>query len=177
MYVPIEQLGSRSDGKNHINIYSKGQTELGRDLSNFATLAVKHPTLGEFATVEGFWHFRKHPDLWTMTLAGQTLKLLSELRHCSGFRARCIGKELGKGTYDDTFADDVRIVLQDKLDRHPQLRASLIASTLPFVHYYEYGKPDNPVIRIPSPGPVDLVEFWTTVREQLQSAAPGIIAL
>ena len=48
------------DGIDHINVYSRGKTALGRQLSNFASTPFKHPTDGDFLTVEGWWY-------WTMT--------------------------------------------------------------------------------------------------------------
>jgi hypothetical protein len=40
------------DGVTHINVYSRGNTELGRLLSNFAHTPFSHPEFGEFASVE-----------------------------------------------------------------------------------------------------------------------------
>lgn len=37
-YSPID------DGVTHINVYSKGRTKLGRDLSNFAAIGIIHPS-------------------------------------------------------------------------------------------------------------------------------------
>jgi hypothetical protein len=45
------------DGVTHINVYSRGNTELGRLLSNFAHTPFSHPEFGEFASVEGFWYW------------------------------------------------------------------------------------------------------------------------
>ena len=42
------------DGRTHVNVYSRGRTSLGRDLSNFAHLPFELDGLA-FASVEGFW--------------------------------------------------------------------------------------------------------------------------
>ena len=44
------------DGITHINIYSKGQTELGKMLSNFAKFPIQTVD-GNFMSVEGYWYF------------------------------------------------------------------------------------------------------------------------
>ena len=48
-----------NDGIDHINTYSKGKTELGKLLTNFAHTPFVHPKYGEFQSVEGFWYFKK----------------------------------------------------------------------------------------------------------------------
>lgn len=58
---------SVNDGVDHINIYSKGKTTLGRCLSNFANLGVdfalgdleEFADYGKFATLEGLWYYLK----------------------------------------------------------------------------------------------------------------------
>ena len=47
-----------NDGVDHINVYSKGATELGRFLTNMNNIPVntKH---GRFQSVEGYWHWLK----------------------------------------------------------------------------------------------------------------------
>ena len=44
-----------NDGVDHINIYSRGKTQLGRMLSNFYLSPFNHPVYGGFNTVEGFY--------------------------------------------------------------------------------------------------------------------------
>jgi hypothetical protein len=45
---------SKDDGITHINIYSKGKTELGRWLSNFTYHPIETED-GKFDSVEGYW--------------------------------------------------------------------------------------------------------------------------
>ena len=50
--------GPATDGINHINIYSKGKTEVGRILSNFNTPFFKYETPhGKFRSLEGYYHW------------------------------------------------------------------------------------------------------------------------
>lgn len=47
----------KMDGVTHINIYSKGKTQLGRVASNFAYFPFEIPNDGRFSSVEGYWHW------------------------------------------------------------------------------------------------------------------------
>lgn len=122
---------TEGDGASHINVYSKGRTELGRALSNFADLGVVTVD-GEFASVEGYWYWLAvRPDT----------PRRDELRFATGWQAKSLGREL-RGQ-DWTSAPDfkLRIVaaMVAKLILHPSLRDQLAQSTLPFAHYYVYG--------------------------------------
>ena len=44
-------IDPKLDGIEHINIYSKGKTELGRLLTNFAQTPFIHPEYGRFESV------------------------------------------------------------------------------------------------------------------------------
>lgn len=55
------------DGIDHINIYSNGQSELGRELSLETRCKFKHPILGPFTSMTGYWTFVKsysHSDAY-----------------------------------------------------------------------------------------------------------------
>ncbi len=122
------------DGDTHINIYTKGMTQLGRDLTNLAPLGIVHPQYGSFSCIEAFWYWRKtgskHDQLRTMT----------------GFQCKKLGKTLEK-VECPTFNEDVLEAIRCKLRQHKGLRIALTASTLPLAHYYFYGeRNDNPKI-------------------------------
>jgi len=51
------KFSRNDDGLSHINIYSKGMTELGRLLSNFANTPVNTPQDGKFTSIEGYWYW------------------------------------------------------------------------------------------------------------------------
>jgi len=112
------------DGIDHINVYSKGVTELGRLLSNFAYT----PFTGgphTFASVEGWWQWyctgKQHYDLKTLY----------------GIRAKSAGKQY---TRTQTPTKEVLFkVYCCKIECNPEIRTMLIQSTLPFTHYYNYG--------------------------------------
>lgn len=103
-------MNPENDGIDHINVYSKGQTRLGRFLSNFADTPFDHPEYGRFRTVEGFWY-------WLMTG-------LEELRHLPGWEC----KELGKRAK----------IKRTQLEAYPRMKEMLQKNTLPLAHYYVY---------------------------------------
>lgn len=72
------------DGVDHINVYSRGRTGLGRVLTNFAHTPFTVPEHGTFASVEGYWY-------WLQCPAGAARE---RLRPLHGHRAKQIGREL-----------------------------------------------------------------------------------
>ena len=69
------------DGVDHINIYSKGNTVLGRFLTNFAY----SPTMtsdGMFNSIEGYWQWHSNND--------------DTFRKLYGYQAKKYAKEIGK---------------------------------------------------------------------------------
>lgn len=122
------------DGITHIDIYTKGATQLGRDLTNLAPLGIVHPQYGSFACVEGFWYWRK------------TGSKHDSLRTTNGWDSKKLGRTLEK-VECPTFNADVLEAIRCKLRQHHSLRKALTESTLPLAHYYFYGdRADNPKI-------------------------------
>lgn len=115
------------DGITHINIYSKGQTELGRLLTNFAAISFTVPEHGMFASVEGYWYW--------LTCRNDRLRKLT------GFMAKKAGRELrGQDWVEDPeFKSRILVALQAKVEQNPQLKKFLTESKLPFKHYYVFG--------------------------------------
>lgn len=112
------------DGIHHINIYSKGRTEVGRWLSNFAYSPVQ-TEYGWFDSLEGYWY-------WHTTLNDR-------LREVHGFAAKKLGKESEKliEISDEVFKEKICKALDSKL----KTRSKWVAEqcNLPLKHYYEYG--------------------------------------
>lgn len=78
-------IGEGIDGVDHINIYSKGKTSLGRWLTNFAYSPFIIEINGEhhqFVSIEGLWY-------WILT--GD-----DSLKSCYGYDAKSRGKEILK---------------------------------------------------------------------------------
>lgn len=124
-----------NDGVDHINIYSRGRTELGQLLSNFACTPFTLQDDGKFISVEGYWY-------WLVT-GNQH----DRLRRLCGFRAKQIGRELraivsnvddGAMTSQPEFQQKIKAALAAKLDQTPYLKFLMLDSKLPFAHYYVF---------------------------------------
>ena len=130
MYNPEE------DGITHINVYSKGKTELGRRLSNFAhtpfTLLFhitkdnysSHQQL-TFQSVEGYWY-------WLLTGDKELLKLY-------GFKAKQYGKSKWNAKVEPVTKEQLSTAYWQKLKEHPGIWKMLRYNELPLVHYYVFG--------------------------------------
>lgn len=118
------------DGVDHINIYSKGKTSIGRWLSHFTFAPFTHWRYGKFNSIEGLWY-------WALAKPDETRE---RLRVLSGFSAKAYGRELVRARDPDSpeFRQDIIDAEIAKLDAHPKQRGEFLASTLPLVHYYEY---------------------------------------
>jgi hypothetical protein len=114
------------DGIDHLNVYSKAKTKLGRDLSNFSHYPIIHPELGSFASIEGLWYWLTRQD--------------DRLRELSGFQAKELGKSLPKvKSYPEAeFQRLVVLGLNAKLNTYPDLKGAVQACPLRFTHYYVY---------------------------------------
>lgn len=112
------------DGVHHINIYSKGKTEIGRWLSNFAYSPIQTQH-GWFNSVESYWY-------WLTTLNDR-------LRELHGFPAKKLGKESEKimEYSEEAFKEKIKKALDVKLKTNPRWVAEQV--NLPLRHYYEYG--------------------------------------
>ena len=75
-------MDSTTDGVDHINVYSQGKTQLGRNLSNFSRFPICTDD-GNFYSIEGYWY-------WLLTKD-------DSLRKMWGFKAKAHGREMLKG--------------------------------------------------------------------------------
>lgn len=119
-------IGEGEDGFDHINIYSKGKTELGRWMSNFTYAPIEVPH-GKFTSIEGYWYFLKTGD--------------ERFKHLHGYKAKALGDSLpDKAIWP---ANEFQFLICQAIDQ--KLRNGGIwlrhfsESILPFCHYYEYG--------------------------------------
>lgn len=128
------------DGVDHINIYSRGNTELGRQLSHFAHSPFIHPFYGPFESMEGFWYWMR---------AGNHLRAKGlqddKLRYLSGYKAKQYGKNFPIQRYEH-FKEDILAANYQKILQHRTLHNLLVESTLPFRHYYMFG-PGNVIVQ------------------------------
>ena len=114
------------DGVNHVNVYSRGATTLGRSLSNLSECNIEHPYFGHFRTLEGLWFYMK------------TGMKDDQFRIVKGLVARDTGKNMPSSHYP-LFNKMFKLGMLEKLERNPQLQQQLLDNELPLAHYYQYG--------------------------------------
>ena len=114
------------DGVTHVNVYSRGNTVIGRFLTNFARTPFVLKDDGEFASLEGYWYWLDVDN--------------DRLRHLDGFQAKKLGKalrEMHKPGRRDDFKDKILEATRVKLRTHRDMWAPLVATgNLPLAHYY-----------------------------------------
>lgn len=153
------------DGTQVINIYSAGQTELGRFLSNFSRVSLDLPAYrpgeaapGRFASIEGYWYW--------LGLAGHPRR--DELRDTWGLKAKQLGRELRAGAEAqqvEDFEGRIRAAITHKVRAYPRMAALMRASTLPFVHVYAFKN------GLRDAGYRWIVDHMTQLRAELQAQA------
>jgi len=124
--MKAEDIDPKKDGVDHINVYSKGKTKLGRALTNFAAIEFKHPTYGHFKSMEGYYY-------WI-----STGMIHDELKKLKGFEAKQFGKTLDVVSVDN-FEKLITEGIHCKLTQNQGLQEQLINNDLPLLHYYSYG--------------------------------------
>lgn len=129
----------KDDGITHINVYSKGSTELGKLLTNFSRSPFDYPPYGRFESVEGFWYYY---------LTGCKHEVFKTLW---GFKAKQEGKKYRDDRVDiEGLTNEQKGVILEavrcKLRQNKSILLKLTQSRLPLAHYYYYGDVHNPKI-------------------------------
>lgn len=143
---------AKLDGVTHCNIYSKGRTELGRQLSHFANTPFVHPHYGPFHSMEGFWYYIKAAE------EDDTLRTLW------GRQAKEYGKRLPIMRRDN-FKQLIIEANFYKIEQTSEIKRMMEDSALRFDHYYLFG--NGPVFVRP-PGFGWLVEGFEEIRRLLK---------
>ena len=122
----------KNDGIDHINVYSKGKTEIGRLLSNFAHTPF---VCGgkKYASVEGFWYYLK------------TGCRHEHIRNIHGYLAKQEGRKYETVIIDD-FESQVLEAIRCKFRQNKELLKQFVETKLPLAHYYWYGEIENPKV-------------------------------
>lgn len=134
------------DGQTHINVYSKGATDLGRWLSNFAYSPITHPVYGSFDSLEGFWYWLNSGLQY------------DKLRKLHGYQAKSKGKIYPRIEIPD-FIQQFKSGIRAKLVANPDRLRQIIDNRLPLTHYYVYG--DKAV----DAGYEWITEYYTEIRQ------------
>jgi hypothetical protein len=111
------------DGVKHINIDTYAKTELGRMLVHKFPAKFEHPTFGRFRSIEGFWGFIRtgaREDRW---------------RYLSGMPAKRETRNLDK-RWIKNFHQIIMEANFYKVSQNDEIKKLMLASTLPFDHYY-----------------------------------------
>lgn len=147
----------KTDGLNHINVYSKGKTKLGQFLTHFAHTPFNHPHFGKFQSMEGFWYY--------LRCGGN-----DNLRCLVGFEAKKYGKTLPMKLYDnpEEFHEDILGGNYQKIIQDDKLKEAFISSHLPLLHYYTYGSEDKTVVIEPQDS-IWLMEGLEEIRTALKN--------
>ncbi len=129
------------DGREHINVYSKGRTLLGRKLSNFADIPTMVEIDGEtikFKNVESLWFYLKI----YLTFGEKDTNLLD----MEGYEAKEYGSKRLKLSRPLTteereyFIDIMKKGIEWKIRNNDALREEFKANykKIPYAHYYNY---------------------------------------
>lgn len=158
------------DGITHINVYSKGKTELGRLLSNFGHTPFKHPDYGYFSSVEAFWYWlslgKQHDNL--RSLYGYQAKKEG------GTLREALEKQGNKKPEIKGFKAEIKKAILCKIEQNDRLSSLLKNSTLPLTHYYVWG--DEKDYRITYPEAYAWIhEYISDVRDFLNGKAHKLL--
>ncbi|QZI90509.1 hypothetical protein MYOV003v1_p0185 [Vibrio phage 207E48.1] len=163
-------MDPKLDGVTHINIYSRGGTELGQLMSNFTRSPFTLKEHGRFDSIEGLWYW--------LALYNHDLPpnhdhnlMVDTLRAVSGTVAKNRGRELKLKLIayapdempEDAFQDVINEAIGERICNDDRLVALLNDSTLPFTHYYVF----NGVSKDANNHPW-LLECWERARRILK---------
>ena len=115
------------DGIDHINVWSKAATPLGKWLSNFYLSPFEHPRYGRFSSMEAFWY-------WIATGRSH-----DELRNLWGFSAKAQGSKLERVPMEEgDFQEAIIEGLRCKAATYPEMLKLLSVTELPLRHYFVF---------------------------------------
>lgn len=127
-----------NDGFDHINVYSKSRSKLGRMLSNFAHTPI---TIGEntFESIESWWYWMKMNNINKSALFPTfTEEQLSEVKAKIGKEAKEYFRSLYKNDSSpfNPTKEELKGAYLQKLVEHPEVEKMLFNNNLPIAHYY-----------------------------------------
>lgn len=167
----------KNDGIDHINIYTKGATQLGKKLTNLYSHYSKIKLdLGDYLTLEGYWYSLKINSLKT-SINDYSVEL-EQLKNLNGFKAKSLGSSIMKELLNkqtiseddyinEEFKTQFKKAILTKIETIPNLKLNLISSSLPLTHYYYYGTIENPKI-IELPKHQWMIDYISELRNTLK---------
>lgn len=146
----MNKFDPKYDGVDHLNIYSKANTWLGRELSNFAKYDLVLPE-GEFKSIEGYWFYLSNPD--------------ERLKTLYGFSAKKLGESLERISVltENEFRNKIKYAIDYKILNNHSLLEGLQKCKLPLQHYYYYGTIEKP--KVVDAGYKWIIEYIETYKD------------
>lgn len=133
-----------TDGIDHINIYSKGKTKLGKLLSNFANTPFCYRGT-TYQSVEGALYYYRTGDIRLIAMHGNAAKIL--------------GRSLTQKRVESPA--ELRAWLYAKVYANPEIIDLLLNSSMPFSHYYVmYGRKID--------ADISLAELWQEITNMIK---------
>lgn len=176
MSEALTAFSPETDGVDHINVYSRAKTVLGRTLSNFAHTPFHHPKDGYFGSLEAYWYW----------LAIGSLRESPEyraLRSMHGFQCKDLGRkalqkwsELNNRQPPEVpdFVSHIKKAILCKVRQTEGLSEMLKNSTLPLIHYYYWG--DKAPYKVSRPEKYDwITDYISDVRDYLNGRADILV--
>lgn len=134
----------KNDGKDHVNIYSRGKTNLGKALSNFAHYVFSFEGI-TYQSIEGALYYYRTGNTKLIKLYGSEAKKIGSKSN----EKRIESPELLKAW------------LYAKIFSNPELIALLLNNRLPFSHYYiMFGRKIDAGIELP--------DLWREITDDLR---------
>lgn len=139
-------LDPNRDGVDHINIFSRAKTPLGRNLTNLNNIPVDVDGHGRFSSMEAVWFYGR------IFLCGKiTPGLKQELMAMGGWDAKKAMRDFPMKDMMTAWDDEKELSFRTlictssraKIDQHENIKRAFLQSTLPFTHYYVYGRGDK----------------------------------
>lgn len=164
------------DGVDHINVYSRARTELGRLLSNFAHTPIHLKTDGYFASIEAYWY-------WLAIDGLRDDPKYKWLRSLHGFKCKEMGRKAlqelatkngGSNPLIPDFESKIKKALLTKIEQTDGLADLLKKSTLPLVHYYFWGNQKPYKVSVPEKYQW-ITDYISDVRDYLNGKAEKLI--
>lgn len=117
-----------NDGIDHINVYSKGKTQLGRFLSNFSYSPIE-TSEGTFSSIEAYWYW-----------LGANDPRRDKIRTLFGGDAKVFGRTLNQGPRlsSEEFQLKIQSAILQKIKNNPEMKLQIENCGLEFVHYYVF---------------------------------------
>ena len=132
-------INIKLDGIDHINIYSKGKTILGKQLSNMYYFSFNYDGL-DFNSVEQAWHYYKFIKI-NPNIANQIISMnnIYEIKKY----AKKYNNETSEYVQSNEFRNLIQKIIETRLHKDSKLCLILRNSVLPFKHYYTFGNENS----------------------------------